>query len=106
MAWFSIQSRTRLEDAGWDALLEEGHAAGVSDLVADVAADGRAGGGEQDEQEDVGVLRGEHDDHDVGDAGEGERDEGGVDDGDEKESAESEVEEEGEGACWDDGEAQ
>ena len=64
--------------------------------MAEVAADGRTRSGEQDEEEDVGVLRGEHDDHDVGDAGEGKRDEGGVDDGDEKESAESEVEEEGE----------
>ena len=49
-----------------------------------------------DEEEEVGVLRGEHDDHDVGDAGDGQRDEGGVDDGDEEDAEEAEVEEEGE----------
>ena len=36
------------------------------------------------------MLRGEHDDHDVGDAGDGERDEGGVDDRDQEDTDEAE----------------
>ncbi len=39
------------EDARGDALFEEGHASGLADLVAEVSAEGRAGGGEQDEEE-------------------------------------------------------
>ncbi len=83
-----------VEDARGDALLEEGHAAGLADLVAEVSAERGAGGGDQDEEEPVVVLGGEDDDHDVGDAGDGERHEGGVDDGDEEEAEESEAEEE------------
>ena len=45
-----------------------------------------------DEQEEVGVLRGEHHDHDVGEAGDGQRDEGRVDDGDEEDADEAERE--------------
>ena len=82
------------EDARGDALFEEGHAAALADLIAEVSADRGAGGGEQNEQEQVLVLRGHDDDHDVGDAGDGQWDEGAVDDGDQEDAEESEAEEE------------
>ena len=51
MAWFSIQLQTRLKMRGGDVLFEEGHAAGLADLVAEVSAERGADGGEQDEEE-------------------------------------------------------
>ena len=41
------------EDAWGDTLFEEGHAAGVSYLMAEVSAEGGADGGEEDEEEHV-----------------------------------------------------
>lgn len=82
------------EDARGHVFLEELHAAGVSDLVAEVSADRGAEGGGEHEEEEAGVLRGEEDEHDVGDAGDGEGDEGGVDDGDEEDADEAVAEEE------------
>ena len=81
-----------LEEARGDVFFEEGHAAGLADLVAEEAAEERAGGGRADEEEEIGVLRGEHHDHDVGDAGDGQRDEGRVDDGDEEHADDAEGE--------------
>ncbi len=48
--------------------------------------------GGSDEQEEVRMLRGHHDDHDVGDAGDGQRDEGRIDDGDEQQTGDAEGE--------------
>ncbi len=83
-----------VEDARGDALLEEGDAAGLADLIAEVSAGCGAKGGDQNEEEPVVVAGGKDDDHDVGDAGDREGHEGGVDDGDEEESEEAEAEEE------------
>ena len=51
------------------------YSAGVADLVAEVSADGGAGGGDRDEQVPEMMLRGHDDDHDVGDARQRQRDE-------------------------------
>ena len=83
-----------LEDAGWDVLLQEAHASCVAGLVADGSAEKGAEGGRANEKEEIGVLCGEHDDHEVGEAGDGQRDEGGVDDGDKQDPDEAEGEQE------------
>jgi hypothetical protein len=82
------------EDARGDAFFEEGHAAALADQMAEVSAERGAHGGEENQQDDILMLRGHDDDHDVGDAGHGEGDEGAVDDGDEEDAEESEAEEE------------
>jgi hypothetical protein len=82
-----------LEDAGRDVLFDEGHAAGLADLVAEVSAERGACGGEENQQEPAMVLGGEDDDHDVGEAGQRERDEGAVDDGDKEDTEDAEAEE-------------
>ncbi|MCU1252278.1 MAG: hypothetical protein JWQ49_5307, partial [Edaphobacter sp.] len=70
------------EDARGDAFFEEGHAAALANQVAEVSAECGSHAGEQDEEDDVLMLRRHDDDHDVGDAGHGQRNEGAVDDGD------------------------
>jgi len=82
------------EDAFGDVFFEEGHAAGLADGVGEEASNGRAEGGEGDEEKDVGVGGGVDDEHDVGDAGDGEGDEGAVDCGDREQADEAEVAEE------------
>ena len=82
------------EDAGGDVLFEELHATGLTGGVGKQASEGGADGGDDDEEDGVGVAGGVEDEHDVGDAGDGERDEGAIDDGDEEEADEAEVEEE------------
>jgi hypothetical protein len=58
------------------------------------ASDGRAEGGDEDEEEDVGVGGGEDDEEDVGDAGDGKGDEGAVDCRDGEQADDAEVAEE------------
>ena len=94
MAWDSHPVADAFEDAGRDVFFKEGHASALTDLMAEVSAERRAGRGEENEQDDVLLARGHHDDHDVGDAGEGQRDEGAVDDGDEEDAEDAEAEEE------------
>ena len=90
-----------LEGARGNTFLEEGHAAALADQMAEVSPDRGAGSGEQNQQDDVLMLRGHDDDHDVGDAGHGQWDEGAVDDGDQKDAEESEAEKEmEERAAW------
>jgi len=82
-----------LEDACGDVFFEEGHAAALTDLVAKISAECGACGCKKDEQDDVLLAGGHHDDHDVGDAGHGQRDEGAVDNGDEEDAEDAEAEE-------------
>jgi len=82
-----------LEDAWRDVFFEEGHATGLADLVAEVAAERGACGGEQDEEDGVRLLGGEEDDHDVGEARDGQRDKGRVDDGDQEDAEDAEGDE-------------
>ena len=82
------------EDARRDALLDELHAPGVTNLIAEIAPESGAEGGGEHEEDEVGVLGGEQNDHDVGDAGDGQRHERGVDDGDEEDADQSEAEDE------------
>ena len=82
------------EDARVDAFFEEGHAAALADEMAEVSADRRPNAGEQNEEDEVLMLRGHDDDHDVGDAGHGQWNEGAVDNRNQKDAAESEAEEE------------
>lgn len=79
------------EDARGDVFFEELHPSGVTDLVAEVSANRGACGGEQNEQNPVGLLRGIDDEHDVGDAGDRQRDKGRVDDRDEKDAEDAEA---------------
>ena len=81
------------EDARGDASFEKGDAARLADLVAEISANGRAGSGDEDEDEPVTVAGGQDDEHDVGNAGDGEGNEGRIDNGDEEESQKSEAEE-------------
>ena len=94
MAWLLHPVADAFEDARGDALFEEGHAAALADLMAEVSAECGAERWRAGRGGDVLVLGGQDDDHDVGDAGEGQRDEGAVDDGDEEDAEESEAEEE------------
>ena len=82
------------EDALGDVLCEEGHASGLTYGVGEKASDGRAEGGDGNEEEEVGVRGGEEDDEDVGDAGERKRDEGAIDCRDGEQADEAEVAEE------------
>ena len=61
MACDSIHARDAFEDAGRGALFDEGHAAGLADLVGEPAAERGADGGDGDEEEGVGVAGGEED---------------------------------------------
>ena len=81
-----------LEDACGDVPFEEGHAAALTHLVAEVSAERRTCGCKKNEQDDVLLACGHHDDHDVGDAGHRQGDEGAVDDGDEEDSEDAEAE--------------
>ena len=81
------------EDAGGNVFFKEGHASALAHLMAEVSAECRAGRGEENEQDDVPLARGHHDDHDVGDAGYGQRDEGAVDDGDQEDAEDAEAKE-------------
>ena len=60
--------------------------------MAEVSAERGADGGEQNEEDNVLMLRGQDDDHDVGDAGHGQGDKGTIDDGDQKDAEEPEAE--------------
>jgi len=82
------------EDSLGDVLLEEGHTAGLTDGVGEESSDGRAQGGDGDQEKDVGVGGGEDDEEYVGDAGDGEGDERAVDCGDGEQADEAEVAEE------------
>ncbi len=93
MALLSIHRRREaFEDAWGNAFLEEGHAAALADQMAEVSAERGADGGEQNEEDYALMLRGEDDDHDVGEAGHGQWDEGAVDNGDQEDAKESEAE--------------
>lgn len=81
------------EDAGGNVFFKEGHASALAYLMAEVSAECRAGRGEENEQEDVLLAGGHHDDHDVGDARYGQGDEGAVDDGDQEDAEDAEAEE-------------
>jgi hypothetical protein len=84
-----------LEDAWGDTFFEEGHASTLTNLIAEISADGGAGGGDENQDQPIGGVAGRHEDeHDVGDTGAGEGDEGRVDDGDEEEAEDAEAEEE------------
>ena len=82
------------EDVRIDALFEEGHAAALADQMAEISAERGSPGGEQNQKDDVLMLRRHDDDHDVGDARHGQWNEGTVDDRDQKYAEESEAEEE------------
>jgi hypothetical protein len=81
------------KDTRRNVFFQEGHAAALADLIAEVSAERGACRGEQDEQDPAVMLGGENDDHDVGDARQGQRDEGAVDDGDEEDAEDAEAEE-------------
>jgi len=83
----------KFEDARRNAFFDEGHAAGLSDLVTEPSAKPGTDRCEQDEQEPALMLRGHHDDHDVGDAGQRQWNEGAVDDRDQEDTKEPEAEE-------------
>lgn len=82
------------EDARGNAFLKESHAAALTDQMAEVSAERGAHSGQQNQQDDVLVLRRHDDDHDVGDAGYRQWNEGAVDDGNQEYAEESEAEKE------------
>ena len=93
-AWFCIQSLTSLKMRGGNALFEEGHAAGLTHLIAEIAAKRRAAVARRMSRTASSPRREDSRIHDVGDTGDGQGNEGTVDDGDEEEAEEAEAEEE------------
>ena len=75
-----------LEDAGRGALFDEIHAAGLAYLVGEIAAEGGAYGGGDEQEGEVLVLGGVEDEQDVGDAGDRQGNKGRIDNGDEEET--------------------
>jgi hypothetical protein len=70
---------------------KEGHASGLRGPVGKEAAESRAEGREEDEEDEVGVIGSVEDDEEIGDARNGQRNEGAVDGRDEDEPGEAEV---------------